>query len=72
MWPCRLLVTSSGPFGDMQGETMIDREPDLRVVGEASSASQAMTMLDRARSRVVLLDLKLTGRSALWPRGTAT
>ena len=42
---------------------MIDREPDLRVVGEASSASQAMAMLDRARPRVVLLDLKLTGGS---------
>jgi DNA-binding NarL/FixJ family response regulator len=39
---------------------MIDREPDLRVVGEASNASQAMAMLDRAHPRVVLLDLKLT------------
>jgi len=27
---------------------MIDREPDLRVVGEASNASQATAMLDRA------------------------
>lgn len=39
---------------------MIDREPDLRVVGEASSAATAAAMLDRARPRVVLLDLKLT------------
>jgi DNA-binding NarL/FixJ family response regulator len=39
---------------------MIDREPDLRVVGEASNASQATAMLDRAHPRVVLLDLKLT------------
>ena len=28
---------------------MIDREPDLRVVGEAPSATTAMAMLDRAR-----------------------
>jgi two-component system, NarL family, response regulator DevR len=42
---------------------MIDREPDLRVVGEASSAATAMAMLDRARPRVVLLDLKLTAGS---------
>jgi two-component system, NarL family, response regulator DevR len=39
---------------------MIDREPDLRVVGEAPSAKSAPAMLDRARPRVVLLDLKLT------------
>ncbi|MBV9094213.1 MAG: response regulator transcription factor [Streptosporangiaceae bacterium] len=39
---------------------MIDREPDLRVVGEAPSARLATAMLDRARPRVVLLDLKLT------------
>ena len=39
---------------------MIDREPDLRVVGEASNASQATALLDRVHPRVVLLDLKLT------------
>ena len=39
---------------------MIDREPDLRVVGEASSARPALAMLDRTRPGVVLLDLKLT------------
>jgi len=39
---------------------MIDREPDLRVVGEASNASQATAMLDRVHPGVVLLDLKLT------------
>jgi len=39
---------------------MIDREPDLRVVGEASNARQATAMLDRVQPRVVLLDLKLT------------
>jgi two-component system, NarL family, response regulator DevR len=42
---------------------MIDREPDLRVVGEAPSAATAMAMLDRAQPRVVLLDLKLTAGS---------
>ena len=42
---------------------MIDREPDLRVVGEAASARTAQTMLDRARPKVVLLDLRLAGAS---------
>src|ERR1700722_18362602 len=38
---------------------MIDREPDLRVVGEASSAQSAAAMLEQARPGVVLLDLRL-------------
>jgi two-component system, NarL family, response regulator DevR len=42
---------------------MIDREPDLRVVGEASSAATAAAMLDRAQPQVVLLDLRLTAGS---------
>src|SRR5260370_38492172 len=40
---------------------MIDREPDLREVGEAPSAGQATAMLERTRPKVVLLDLRLTG-----------
>ncbi len=42
---------------------MIDREPDLQVVGEASNARQATAMLDRTHPKVVLLDLKLTSGS---------
>ena len=42
---------------------MIDREPDLQVVGEAPSARLAPAMLDRTRPRVVLLDLRLTAGS---------
>jgi two-component system, NarL family, response regulator DevR len=39
---------------------MIDREPDLRVVGEACDARRAIAMIDRTHPRVVLLDLKLS------------
>ncbi len=42
---------------------MIDREPDLRVVGEAPSARLATAMIERACPRVVLLDLKLSGET---------
>ena len=42
---------------------MIDREPDLQVVGEAPSARLAPAMLDRTRPQVVLLDLRLTDGS---------
>jgi len=39
---------------------MIDKQPGLRVVGEASSAGSAAAMLDQARPHVMLLDLRLT------------
>ena len=39
---------------------MIDQQPGLRVVGEASSARSAAVMLDQARPHVMLLDLRLT------------
>ena len=42
---------------------MIDKEPDLQVVGEASSARTAPAMLDRTHPRVVLLDLRLADGS---------
>jgi two-component system, NarL family, response regulator DevR len=38
---------------------MIDREPDLRVAGEASSARSAMAMLEQVRPGVALVDLRL-------------
>lgn len=38
---------------------MIDREPGLCVVGEASSAHEAPAMIEHSRPRVVLVDLRL-------------
>ena len=39
---------------------MLDREPDLRVVGDAGAEGPAITMVDQTRPDVVLLDLKLS------------
>ena len=43
--------------------SILEREPDLRVVGEASSAHEAMTEVERSRPRIVLMDLKLSTSS---------
>jgi DNA-binding NarL/FixJ family response regulator len=40
---------------------LLDREPDLRVVGEAASAAAGESMVEQVRPDVVLLDLKLSG-----------
>jgi len=43
--------------------SVLDREPDLRVVGEAGTAAQAMAVVATARPSVVVLDLRLSASS---------
>ncbi|MFE9096787.1 response regulator [Streptomyces sp. NPDC007264] len=40
--------------------SILDRESDLEVVGEASTAAEAEAVVDRLRPAIVLLDLKLS------------
>ncbi|MBB3664061.1 DNA-binding NarL/FixJ family response regulator [Prauserella sediminis] len=39
--------------------SILDREEDMRVVGEAATAAEARTALEQLRPAIVLLDLKL-------------
>ncbi len=39
--------------------SVLEREPDLRVVGEAGTAAQALAVVATTRPQVVLLDLRL-------------
>ena len=43
--------------------SVLDRERDIRVVGEASSKEEALAVIGRLDPDVVLMDLKLTARS---------
>lgn len=43
--------------------SVLEREPDLTVVGEASSFDEAVVVVGRTGPDVVLLDLKLSARS---------
>ena len=43
--------------------TILQREPDLVVVAEASTSAEAMAAVERTRPDIVLLDLKLTSSS---------
>lgn len=42
---------------------ILDREPDFRVLAEASSPGGALVVIDRHRPKVVVLDLKLSAAS---------
>jgi DNA-binding NarL/FixJ family response regulator len=41
--------------------SVLEREPDLRVRGEAATPPEAMAVVGRTRPMIVLLDLKLAG-----------
>lgn len=43
--------------------SILDREPGLRVVAEAATATEALAMVNTMHPRVVLLDLKLSSSS---------
>lgn len=43
--------------------SVLEREPDISVVAEASSRGEALAVLERVTPRVVLLDLKLSSSS---------
>lgn len=43
--------------------SVLEREPDIAVVAEASSRGEALAVLERVSPRVVLLDLKLSTSS---------
>ena len=43
--------------------SILEREHDLRVVAEASSAAEALAAVARSRPRIVLMDLKLSTSS---------
>jgi two-component system response regulator DevR len=43
--------------------SILEREPDLRVVGEAATTETARVVVDKTRPQVVVLDLKLSSGS---------
>jgi DNA-binding NarL/FixJ family response regulator len=43
--------------------SLLEREDDLQVVGEASSVGEALAVVERARPAIVLLDMKLSPAS---------
>lgn len=43
--------------------SLLEREPDLQVVGEAGSADEALAVVEQTRPAIVLLDMKLSPAS---------
>lgn len=47
---------------------LIDREPDMTVVGEAGDGGDAITLAREHRPDVVLMDIRMPGTTAWRPR----
>lgn len=46
-------------------QTLLNVKPDFEVVGQAATAEKAITAVERLRPQVVLMDLRLPGRSGV-------
>ena len=51
---------------------ILDAEPDITVVGEAADGLEAITLVDRARPHVVLMDVRMPGMDGVEATGRLT
>ncbi len=61
----RIVVVDDHPLMREGVGRWIERAPDLEVCGEAESASQAISLVEKLKPDLVLTDIALTGRSGL-------
>jgi two-component system response regulator DevR len=61
--PIRLVVVDDHAIVRQGLRSILERESDIRVVGEAATAAQALDLVARERPHIVLLDLKLSAGS---------
>ena len=63
--PVRLVIVDDHALVREGTSRLLDQEPDLRVVGTAGSAEEAVDLLGSAQPDVALVDVSLPGRSGL-------
>jgi len=58
--PVRIVLIDDHAILRQGLRSLLEREPDLQVVGEASSAGEGLAVVERTRPSIVLLDMKLS------------
>ncbi|MGY1694030.1 MULTISPECIES: MadR family response regulator transcription factor [unclassified Geodermatophilus] len=61
--PIRLVIVDDHAIVRQGLRSILEREPDIEVVGEAATAAAALDLVAAARPHIVLLDLKLSAGS---------
>ncbi|SDC22252.1 two component transcriptional regulator, LuxR family [Geodermatophilus telluris] len=61
--PIRLVIVDDHAIVRQGLRSILEREPDIEVVGEAATAADALDLVAAARPHIVLLDLKLSAGS---------
>jgi len=61
--PVRIVLVDDHAILRQGLRSLLEREHDLQVVGEASSAGEALAAVERTRPAIVLLDMKLSPAS---------
>jgi two-component system response regulator DevR len=61
--PIRLVIVDDHAIVRQGLRSILEREPDIEVVGEAATAAEALALVAAARPHIVLLDLKLSAGS---------
>ena len=61
----RILLVDDHPFMRVGLATLIDRQPDLAVCGEAGNPLEAFHALEKTKPDLILTDLTMPGRSGL-------
>jgi DNA-binding NarL/FixJ family response regulator len=64
--PLRLLVVDDHPAVRRGLSELLADQPDFRVIGAVGSAEEAMTIAERERLDVAVVDYQLPGRNGLW------
>jgi len=64
-FPLRVCIVDQQPVFRLGLRSFLEEEPDIRVVGEASSASEAFGLVEQTRPDVVTLDSRLCDMSGI-------
>ena len=63
--PIRLLIVDDHEMVREGLKAMLVSEPDFSIVGDAANAEQALTLIERLRPDIALLDIRLPGTSGI-------
>ncbi|MBI4768944.1 MAG: response regulator transcription factor [Chloroflexi bacterium] len=61
----RILIVDDHQVVRLGLRTLLETQPEMRVVAEAGTADEALREVERHRPHVVILDIRLPGRSGL-------